>query len=506
MKATLITNFKNHSKMVSRALIILFIPLLLLNSCDIVVDRNEEDNLTIYQQSNTYAGTMTVKRDSTVSTEEFTLSINSENPFEGSLFNINDGCTWLFSGTRSGNIAQITGTISDYYNGNFNGKIEFYNNYKISLSLYGEDSFGVFSITSNMSKESAIDLTGDYYAEEEGNITITYAGESETQPISGSANIHLSQNIDGTYSFPNATATRSGKVVGNELTLSGIFIIPNSNVTVSKNIFTAIVNIKNPYDFTFVGEGYAEGTYNGEKFICTGKTQGRLRKNFDAIIAILRGFIYNYQGQTNADLNNLQKYLKDNNTNNNILVNCFNPDEFDFENNEAKYQYEMVTSWLRKYNERTNKIVLIGYSAGGNAVCLGDYSEFNKLALRITLDPIDVYKLTEWGTDQRSRSHNQSAPNTRFINLLSSNSTLRSLFLFGYYVLNANSNNIIEGTDHISIGKDKIPFEKINSEINSVISFSSKSNIIQNSLFERTQSLKSKLPITGSTIFEKFCK
>lgn len=465
----IINGKKCFSKFILEKIIILFISLFLLNSCDIVVDRNFDDDLTVYKKSNSYSGIIVLSRDSINSTYEFDININSESPFTGSLFNKNDGCVWTFTGYKVGNSVDIIGSITGYYSGSFEGVVEFQNNNTVKLSLEGNDPWGSFTAIGVSQKIRHINLEGNYYAEEYGTITYKFNGETETQQIDGSGKILLELKGNNlTYTIPGIGATRSAIITGNDLVFKGDFVKLSNGARASQNYFTATVKVNDQYDFEFDSYGYAEVEYEGERFVIEGETTGRLIKDFDAIIAILRGGAIDKSN--NEELNHIKEWIKSQNPSNNLFINIFSPNKFDVINNKNLEQYYRVIDWLSRYHERTEKIALIGYSAGGHAVSAGDYSSFDELVTRITLDPVDpYYAALNLDFNQRKLVYTSSFPSKRNINLLCSDYSLSFLKLWGYHIDNSIEDTI-SNTNHFSITTEQKTLDIIDSEVKRILS------------------------------------
>jgi len=448
--------------------------LLLINSCDFSVDRNDEDNLLAYRQSNSYSGNMLVTIDSTSTSLDFSININSEDPFMGSFFSKNDGTVWSYTGLKTGNYADINGSITGYYTGAFEGGFKFASANKIAINLKGVSSLGEFTAEGNFDKIAAISLIGKYDIWEEGSITLSYGGESETQFIEGGAQLELCQSEDGTYNIGNTITSRSGRVIGNKLILTGQFVVPNGEIIIDKDEFKAEVKIDDQYNFTFNGEGHSEGTYQGEKFVCVGSTKGTFKRKFDAAIALLAGNVglSGLIGRGDAAyLETMEKFSISENEHN-IITNKF-PAAWWIPN--LTTQEQNVKSWLNYiYSNFGNstKIILIGHSAGGDAVCMGNYQEFI-IESRITLDPFDPFgnDVKFLGYNQGSVTRTATPPITRFMNLLSVLKTTDGIEFHGYHIkdaLNMMKEYQIKDANHRDIIINRTALNYILGEVNSI--------------------------------------
>jgi pimeloyl-ACP methyl ester carboxylesterase len=122
--------------------------------------------------------------------------------------------------------------------------------------------------------ENCVNLAGEWSVSEQGTVTCTAEGETETEEISNTAQISLvQQDCRIRFTIPGIDVERAGEVTnGTSIRLSGRFLIPlEGNVQFSVNRYEAV----GTYEcgkLVLKGEGIAVGIADGVRFRCTGRS------------------------------------------------------------------------------------------------------------------------------------------------------------------------------------------------------------------------------------------
>lgn len=175
----------------------------------------------------------TQREERIINTMDISLTTNS--PLSGKFF-IEGGGVGTLSGDAEGDTATFSGTIDDICAGLFNGSITLLDDQTYSIDMTGSDCNGPFISGGDLSREECVNIDGKWRASE--SVTVTCEGDTET--ISGSETVFIMQNgCDVSYPPPSIDAPRSGKIDGNNISLSGSFVVPLvGGVNFSKNIVT----------------------------------------------------------------------------------------------------------------------------------------------------------------------------------------------------------------------------------------------------------------------------
>lgn len=109
-------------------------------------------------------------------------------------------------------------------------------------------------------------------------MTCTVDGETQTQIISGASDVVIEQNdCNIRYEIPvpdnlgGGFIERTGKIDGNNIDISGIYVIPLGGANITQNIATMQGAISGD-EINLSGSGIAEGTIDGMSFSCTGNS------------------------------------------------------------------------------------------------------------------------------------------------------------------------------------------------------------------------------------------
>jgi hypothetical protein len=417
-------------------------------------DDNENSDPEINDSSVSYSGEVQLIIDSLTYYDLVDVSFTQSGNINGSYFQFSDGKTGIFSGSKNGNTYNITGNFADNQNSTFSGSINVINNSEIQFEIIGNYKVGDFRISGILSHIPCRDLKGNYFAHEQGTITIQVDGETVTETIQGSEYVELfQQNCQVSYFVPATNTERIGEINADILVFSGDFIIPNEGVEITKNEFNAEVRITDKYDFTFTGNGVAEGTYEGASFKITGSTQGTFKKQFDLAVGLLRGGPI--QQAIPPEFTNIQKKIIDAYPNR-VIVKCF----------PAINQYDKVIEWLDYIEtdlENDNiGIILSGHSLGADVLRRNNFDAYN-LFSRISIDPINrdlLFPGVIWEPNQRSHTWNPLTIDGTYYNYLADhNNTPYPWGLLGHLVYNANESEL-SNTNHLTI-VDRIDQENI---------------------------------------------
>jgi hypothetical protein len=226
--------------------------------------------------------------------------------------------------------------------------------------------------------------------------------------------------------------------------MAGVFAVPGvEGVSFTHNEFAWTASIRDSYDFELSGQGSAAGSYEGRPFTVTASTTARLRRVFDLAVAVLRGGIdlifpqwVDFPEGKDEDLLRQQAAAVDKER---VIAKGF----------KARSQLTEVAQWVQSLDEGRSTqvdVMMIGFSAGGNAVV---HATQPRLRSRITIDPIDP----GLAFDQRNRTV-QPTPGGRFQNLLAETKgglqDPQSRGLFGYQVAGVPG-QIIPYSKHFTI-------------------------------------------------------
>lgn len=121
-----------------------------------------------------------------------------------------------------------------------------------------------------------LDLGGTWRVTENVQLTCRLGNESESLNESATATGFMEQDGCNIRIIEPITGTpRTGTIDGNRVTLSGQFIIPTPEVSVSENVITFEQVVLDVNDFTMIGTGLYIGTLDGSQFRCDGETTSR---------------------------------------------------------------------------------------------------------------------------------------------------------------------------------------------------------------------------------------
>jgi hypothetical protein len=331
-----------------------------------------DDNTADITGSASYSGDITVTIDSLHYTESIELSLVHGSTVSGSFFQFSDGVSGTFTGNKDGNTYTINGNFSGLSRSAFSGKITISSDSEVGIQLQGENSLGNFSLSGTLAKIGYINLAGKYLAHEKMTITIEMNGETETETTEGTSHINMDQQ-DGQISYlvPGTESLRTGTISSNILQFAGDFVIPAQGVVLTKNTFSAEVTVADNYKYSFIGTGLAEGSYNGQPFKVTGKTEGTFIKQFDIAVGIFSGG--SIQQTALPELINIQKQIVSVYPTE-VIVKCF----------PAMNQYNEAIKWLTyiETDLQCNNIgtLLVGHSIGANTIRVGNFTDFSELS------------------------------------------------------------------------------------------------------------------------------
>ena len=417
-------------------------------------DDNENGDPEITDSFQSYSGEIELTVDSLTYYDLVNVSFTKSDNFSGSYFQFSDGSTGLFTGNKNGDTYQISGNFDDNLNTSFIGSIKILNNSEILFEIVDNYKTGDFRISGVLSQIPCINLSGNYLAHEQVTITIEIGGETETETIEGSDYVDLfQQECQVYYNVPSTGTMRNGDIIANLLTFKGDFIIPGEGVLVTKNEFYADVSITKNYNYTFLGEGIAEGTYEGSSFKITGNTQGTFKKQFDLAVGLLRGGPI--QQAIPPEFTNIQKKIIDAYPNR-VIVKCF----------PAINQYDKVIEWLDYIETDLENdhigIILSGHSLGADVLRRNNFNAYN-LFSRISIDPINpdlLFPGVIWEPNQRSHTWDPLTIDGSYYNYLADhNDTPYPWGLLGHLVYNTIESEL-SNTNHLTI-VDRIDQENI---------------------------------------------
>jgi hypothetical protein len=124
-------------------------------------------------------------------------------------------------------------------------------------------------------EEECVNIAGNWNFTDSGTVTCTCGGETDTENISGSGTVNISQNgCNVSWSVPlnGVNYSRSGTVSGNIIQVSGIFVVPLvGGVNITQNTYSASGTIsEDTKTINLNGSGSASGSYEGIAFSCSG--------------------------------------------------------------------------------------------------------------------------------------------------------------------------------------------------------------------------------------------
>ena len=432
----------------------------------------------------TCSGAVTITQDSLEFDDllDFCFSEGSSN--NGTFFRKSDGAVGIFSGTGSGSIVTINGSMKDDPSSTFSGTVQLIND-DLSVNITGTDNVGPYTCSGILSQQDCIDIAGTYYAQESATFTITMNGKSETETQSGNGTVVFDQTeCHVSYSVPGTNTGRDGELIGNMLMLSGQFVIPASNeVILSENSYKAKVTIIDNYQFEFVGTGKAKGTYQGVSFEINGSSTGIFDRRFKVAAAFLHGGPSWWPtGQWNAG--------------DELGLLCAQAGAVDRHNVIAKgfgastepSQINLVTSWYNSLNTNSYRpnLILVGHSLGGNAVTV---SPIQDVYSRITIDPWSPSWVVP---NQRTITIPRSSTGGGFKNILASTTDILPGYddphlLLGYKIQDLFSDEWIEDTpptNHFSIVHRVWEKGYVKDEVTSALYSYKSQDAMQNTLFQ----------------------
>jgi hypothetical protein len=460
-----------------------------INACK--KEKTSENNNSNASKSNSYSGEVQFTQDSSVYNAKLIVSFASYNPTQGSFFNENDGTVGtIISTSQWGNI-QFTGQTGGYCPATYSGNLIPVDNNNLSIQINGQDCGGTYSAQGNLTKVSCIDLNETTYkGTESGEVTMTYQGQTQTQTFNNSANVVFQQSgCSVSYSVPGTQGVaRTGNIQGDSLFLSGDFVIGNpSNTVFTKNLFTAKAAILDNYHFSFNGTGYASGTSAGEPFTITGQTNGVFKRCFKVAAAVLKG---NIQGDITS--NSPETYLV-----NQILA--VDPKNVISTGIKSGNQNQFVLDWYNTFSNNCDcspVLVLVGYSAGGDAIV---NSDIPNVFSKFTIDPVSpsLCLLNQW--DQRGYSFPPHLLQGYFTNIQSENpGPVKNIR--GYNIQYSNLLQLIEiGTNHWTVVERVIQKPQyMTNEIQRAL------NAYPCSKFEKSAKLNNNVPNLNNSIFISF--
>lgn len=144
--------------------------------------------------------------------------------------------------------------------------------FDLAKSIY--DITGPNVTPKELSGAECTNIAGKWYVSESITYTCVLAGEdSFPDSDSGSGTVDMLQNgCNVSYVPPTINAPRSGQITGNQINLSGAFVVPlDPGVTLSQNNAT-LTGTVNEEQFTINGTGHAVGTAYGIPFSCSGNS------------------------------------------------------------------------------------------------------------------------------------------------------------------------------------------------------------------------------------------
>jgi hypothetical protein len=391
----------------------------------------------------TFSGNSTTTQSGLESVDNINLSMTVGSPLNGTFFRKSDGTVGTISGDAVGNTATFTGTSTGICPASFSGTMTLMDDNTVSMNMTGDNCDGQFSATSELVRIGCIDLKGTWHVSETANVACTIGRESITEPVSGAGTVSIEQNgcnVRYVLSLAGvADVPREGEIEEKAISFSGRFVIPLvGEASFTQNIITFAGPIINEKNFTVDGSGIATGTVAGSAFSCTGDSKAEFSRCYDVAVALLRGGPFPpFDIDDSSDIAG----IKDQVTN----VDPQHVIEHDFR--AFPGQLLRVRQWLDEINRgcaRPAKVILVGYSLGGNAVRQADFSN---MCARITIDPINP-DLTPTFLDQHDLTLPSVMAAGRIINRVSTSASF--LGLRGYHIAGADDKEE-PNTNHRSI-------------------------------------------------------
>lgn len=323
------------------------------------------DNLT-----GTYTGSMAASgAQSTL--EAVHVTIRSAPPnFTGSIYHVDSQRVFTLSGALSSGPLAFTASSTPTCSLNASGTIDLSSGKPTRLALSGTDCVGAIAASAQLSKTSCVNLAGRYLASETGSVTCIVAGQSETQPISGSveASVDQDSNCGVSYTPPGggAATRRTGTISGSTLSLSGALIVPNSSVQVQQNSVTLQGEAIPELSFRLSGSGGATGSTAGQPFSCSGQSSATFKRCFDVAVPILRGGPYTAGNSLTEPQNVALHAIRDNiNKDSRVIARVFDAGPA-----LSPRQILDVQNWLSSLNVGCRKspipALIIGHSLGAD--------------------------------------------------------------------------------------------------------------------------------------------
>ncbi|MBI5640082.1 MAG: CHRD domain-containing protein [Nitrospirae bacterium] len=123
--------------------------------------------------------------------------------------------------------------------------------------------------------EGCLNISGVWSFIDNGRVTCSGGGETDTAPISGSGAVNIAQNgcnVSWSVSLDGVNYSRAGSVSGNAIQVSGPFVVPlEGGVNITQNTYSASGTISaDTRKINLNGTGSATGSYEGVGFTCTG--------------------------------------------------------------------------------------------------------------------------------------------------------------------------------------------------------------------------------------------
>lgn len=232
----------------------------------------------VRQTGNTYSGSIKITRDSGVISDNMDFTFAEQPVNSGSFFRKGDGAVGLFTHTTNNNIYSLSGSMKDNPSSVFTGTAEIANG-ELILDLNGTDGYGPYTSTGTLTLVECINIEGSFFTVESVTYTITTQGQSDTQSKIGKGTVFFDQTkCQVTYGVPGINVTRTGDINGNKLILTGPFVLPDEQLTLSENTFKAEVTIIDGNHFEYTGTGKAKGKVSGISFTITGTSSGKFDK------------------------------------------------------------------------------------------------------------------------------------------------------------------------------------------------------------------------------------
>lgn len=157
-----------------------------------------------------------------------------------------------------------------------------------SVSLNAHDAEEIDSCSKDWTFHirDCVNIAGNWNYTDSGTVTCTVDGESETVSPSGSGIIAINQNgCNISWTEPVYHVLRSGTIRGNNIQVSGVFVVPFvEGISIIQNSFTANGTV-NGNKITLTGSGTATGTYEGMSGSCTGTDTAIFTRSGSSLVA-----------------------------------------------------------------------------------------------------------------------------------------------------------------------------------------------------------------------------